>query len=466
VLEVYRGGDGLSSGTSGSHGSSSSGRRRRNDDRAGGDVGYSVRLRLRGAVTTFLCCLANIQPRWQMVLTWFFVIAVGVLGGAIEHSTNIPFSIPASPSDEIIITSKSPLFCRSLTLAFYTPLDYYALTKPLQIDTNYRVKFSRDVSSCILPNVYDYWGFYLLEGSRLSLRFDIISGTGTLAFYAIQGEDNLQKWMGNSDCLHCYIAKRERNSDTVNLNITETSQYYFAFANQEMYDSPCSDVSVRFRIVRTRYTRAKEEPLCLNSSKCSVEYPVSGSRVVVVDIPFSASFLSSINVSCHPRLYMYVIVFGICPVFLGGVVTCILYRKSIKRRQASVSGRSFPITSQNNAMTASQDRQAVVNTTDVPSQTSYLRSPVASAPPLSFRASNDASTATQDHPAVCTTTEERQANIVRPPRYSEVMKPPPRYSEVMKSPPRYSEVMKSPPRYSEVMKPPIPSAPPPSGEEF
>jgi len=397
---------GFSSSTVGlmftSHASTSSSRRRRNGDRGGGDNGCGIFMPfvlLIGAVA-FLLCLVDMKPRTRIVLTWFYVITGGVLGGMLMWVANDSLSINASPSDEITIAPKSPVFCFSLTLDFYRGLDYYALTKPLQIDTNYTVEFSKDVSSCVSRDTYEYWGFYLLAGSTLSIKFDTSSFYGRpLTFYAIQGEDNFNKWKNDIDCLDCYIAKRQRISDTADFTITETNQYYFAFANQDMYVIPCSNVSVSFRIHRTRYTRANEEPLCLNSSDCTVKYPISGSRVVVVDIPDSATFDSEINVVCRPRLYMYVIVFGICPVLVGGIVTYILYRITIKRKQTSVStkraGHSVTNSIQNNVATASRNCHVVVNTTDErqavmmkpPSYGEVLRSPIACTPPPTYEES-------------------------------------------------------------------------------
>ena len=96
---------------------------------------------------------------------------------------------------------------------------------------------------------------------------------------------------------------------------------------------------------------------------------------------------------------MYVIVFGICPILAGGIATYILNRITIKRKQASVSteraSHSATNNIQNNVATASRDCHAVVNTTDErqavmmkpPSYGEVLRSPVACTPPPTYEES-------------------------------------------------------------------------------
>jgi len=299
-----------------------------------------------------LLCLVDMKLGVRIAITWFYVLGIAILGGILTLTANSWIvTIPASPSDEITISPISTAFCQSLTFTTDVEdlIDFYALTKPIQIDTNNIVKFSTGAHSCITTASYEYWGFYLLEGSNISLTFDASSGPPY--FYAIQGEDNFKTWKDNMDCPDCYIGKSYAYSDTYTLTVTETNQYYFAFAN-EVHEYPCSDFTVNFLTERTRYKLSNAEMLCKinNYNSCTVNFPISGSRVVVVDIPENVPFDSEIDVVCNPRLYMYIVVFGMCPLLAGGIVTYILCRIK-KRKQVSVN-------------TASNDRPTVVARTD------------------------------------------------------------------------------------------------------
>ena len=310
---------------------------------------YAVRYGL-----AYLLCLVDMKLGVRIAITWVYVLVIAFLGGILTWTANSWIvTIPASLSDEITISPTSTAFCQSLTITTDVDeqIDFYALTKPLQIDTNNIVNFSTNTQACITPASYEYLGFYLLEGSYVSLSFHADRLSAPLYFYAIKGEDNFNTWTDDMDCQECYIGKSWFYSDSYTLTVTETNQYYFAFGVQQVYDDPCSGFSASFYIERTRYKRTNAEKLCSNSYKCTVNFPIFGSRVVVVDIlPESVHFHSKLDVVCSTRLYMYIIVFGMCPSLAGGIVTYILCRIK-KRKQVSVN-------------TASNDRPYVATTTD------------------------------------------------------------------------------------------------------
>ncbi|KAH3813855.1 uncharacterized protein LOC127834358 [Dreissena polymorpha] len=303
--------------------SSSSRRRNNNNDTDGGECCC-----LFCSLILFFTCLMKMKTRTRIILTWFYVILGAVLAIVLTLRHNASAEVPISPSDMKILNQPSTMFCQRAQLDCSSLIDYYVMKNEPSIDESKVVNYTENVYGNIERNTYEYWGFYLLKGSKVKMSYAISDSIG---FYIFKGDDGFNKWKKDARCNNCYWTQRYLfySGTTGEYNITETDQYYFLFSYDNQFVFPSVNVDVTFHLSRTRYVLDDVNIRCPNNFDCTVDL-YGESRVIVVRMPEHSSFDSPVNVYCRPRVYMYFLLYALAPCVVGICVTvaiCIFARK-------------------------------------------------------------------------------------------------------------------------------------------
>ena len=299
-------------------------------------------------VVAFLLCCVSMKPRTRIILLWVYVIAGSILTGSLvgRHVGGLTFSI--SPSDMRKIDGISSVLCQEVIVDCTTAISTYVLKEePILSDEK---TFYFDKTTEIDRNDYEYWGFYLLEDSTVTVRF---CGGDGVEFYVIIGDNNFNRWTENYQCSHCYDVLLSAPSclnhmEEYTLQASTTDQYYFVFVNNDRFIQPPASVIVKFNLDRLRYTLTPEDILCDSSMDCYVPLTMVNPDRIVIDIPDTVSFDNAVNVICQPRFYMYILLFGVLPVNLAILVTIVILRCAKRKTTRQRSPSQICIISTNN----------------------------------------------------------------------------------------------------------------------
>jgi hypothetical protein len=206
------------------------------------------------------------------------------------------------------------------------------------------VKYEKSISASISRNSYEYWGFYLLEGSSVVLT---VCPDDRLDLYIIKGKDNLDAWIENADCNDCYESYHyifycsvQKYASKFDITASISDQFYFLLANDDysIIGPGPTEAQVDIRLNRKTYNMQGSSIVCFHDFDCDVPIPISGTTSVVFYVPPENSFDTSVTVYCRPRVYMYTLLFAILPVACGSLITFLILRISrTSRRQNSRS---------------------------------------------------------------------------------------------------------------------------------
>ncbi|XP_046346872.2 uncharacterized protein LOC124127528 isoform X2 [Haliotis rufescens] len=220
----------------------------------------------------YLFCLRQMTraKRAQIIWTYCFVLAVV---GAMVCALSVfgPFEQDVTPTDMRIVNRKiSTLFCDSLTLDSTSQFSAYLFNTQPDVDTDQIQKYQQEDSVYILNGDYNYWKFYLLEGSVMN----VMSCADTnIDLYIIKGEDNFNTWKRDNFCSDCFIKERivtkscQVSMDHYTLNASTSDDYYFVYKNS-IYDAW---MTAQFRLERTLYNTNGFTDRCLNSVNCDLD---------------------------------------------------------------------------------------------------------------------------------------------------------------------------------------------------
>ena len=278
----------------------------------------------------FLLCIKKMSPKTRIVLTWVWITAIALTSGFLVAENYFQDqTLSDSPWDMRQVKRVSTPFCSSMSIAASSNIDVYLLSSSPRIVSDSSRKHVFQASSYIGDGRYEYWGFYLIEGSSVKVR--VSSSETLLDFYVIKGKSNLNKWIDNSDCSNCYRNFTEVLVGTygysVTFNFSETDQYYFLFANT-YYVSAGAFVDVQFFLTRTYYDVTDGLHICTDSTSCKVDLSIGGSSNIIIQVPKESPDDLSVTVECDTRVYMYVLIFGMVPMFAGVCISLGIYKYS------------------------------------------------------------------------------------------------------------------------------------------
>ena len=302
--------------------------RRSKDSDSGACLGYIIYALL--CLIAFFFCIPKMTPNTRIVLTWIWVSAASMTTGVLVANYGDQ-SLTDSPWDMRKVDKLSSWFCSSVSIGSSSEMNTYLLTwSPPVISAQFREN-TETYSSYIEDNSYEYWGFYFIEGSSVDIA---VSNEGDESeFLVIKGKSNLDKWKDNSDCTDCYQTSVDFIGSYGDIfDFDKTDQYYFLFANKDFGSS----IDVTFGLKRKYYDVTPGLMYCDNEKSCAIDLVIGASFSIIIEAPKDSPNDIDVTVTCRPRAYLYVLVFGMVPALIGIGVSLGIYKYS-KRGQTATS---------------------------------------------------------------------------------------------------------------------------------
>ncbi|KAL4222849.1 Peptidyl-prolyl isomerase cwc27 [Mactra antiquata] len=330
-------GGGFSYNTAVYHGS----RRRSNSGHDSSDGGGCCFLCIAVAyLIGFFLCLLDMKPRTRIVLVWLYCILGAGLGGGLLASKYSQHDVSASPTDMREVTGISPLFCYEIDLISSVPMPTYLFYKEPVINKLAFSDYTYSTNTQIIRDNYEYWGYYLLDGSKVTV--EACPGDYGMSLYIIKGKKNLDKWINDPYCdgSTCYresssLSPCRYDNFKIDMEAHGSDDYYFAFVNRDPFVDPPMSLSVTFSLKRTRYDLNQSQLLCYDEILCSIPLITDSKEHFVYEIPRDSPRDVDVTISCLSRSYMYIILFGLLPTILGSILTVgiLVYAKKKRQRE-------------------------------------------------------------------------------------------------------------------------------------
>lgn len=286
-------------------------------------------------LVAFLLCLVQMKPRTRIILTWVYIVTGSVTCGILIAKHYDTFTIPVSPTDMRKVDVPPTAFCESVEIDSTSQLKTYVADYQPVITQEPVLEFNKSAATSLARSTYEYWGFYLLRNSQVELS---MRGSFDISLYVIIGDDNFNKWLDDPECSDCYdmtIPLSDLGTLKQTVFAFETDQYYFVFYNTDTFIQPPSSLRVNFQVKRTRYVLSADSLLCYHDFDCSVDLDMrKADNFVIIDVPSTASFDDHVSIMCKPRIYMYLLLFLVCPSFVGLIITLLILKCKKKKTGA------------------------------------------------------------------------------------------------------------------------------------
>ena len=306
--------------------------RRSRARRNGGDVGWCYCERT--SMAKYIGCGKNQsrQSRIRMIAVWISLV-FGITGLAVSFSAYGSHTVHATPTDMIPITrGVSPSFCTGVSFQTGFTADFYLLdSKPVLLSntTNYQIQRNTTIQS----DTYEYWGFYLTEGSSVKIK-SCQSGYHSVSFYVISSA-HWNDWQLDNNC-DCWERKTTnvpncgipvRSTNDMRFVASRTDEYYFVFAN---HDLASSAIQVSFDLQRVQYDISKAVKTCEHTYSCDLDYSnYDTDQTIVAYIPYQLDKIHDdalINSKCDRRIWVFLMIFLFTPLVLFGLCVALIYR--------------------------------------------------------------------------------------------------------------------------------------------
>ena len=296
-------------------------------------------------LVAFLLCLTKMKPRSRIILTWFYTIICACVTGSLVAKYHYKNDLAATATDMRKIDMVSTSFCESVTVKSTVPITTRKFYKPPTISDSTSLYYFR-VSTSLNWNQYQFWGFYLLKGSKITVH-----ACGRAYLYKIIGGDKLNDWVDGSrresfdgppvvisDCLEGLYPT------IVDITATKSAQYYLLFHyDQTLGSEQPNKVNADFILKRKYYNIMPNvsDVVCLKSVSCTVPLAADSKETVAYIVP-NYDNLNEISITshCKPRVFMYLIVFGALPFLVGMFFTCMILK--LARKHARDRDRGEP----------------------------------------------------------------------------------------------------------------------------
>ena len=272
----------------------------------------------------FLLCLSKMKRRTRTCLIWFWVVVVPLTSGlALRFGRYKEQTISASPTDMRKVDGVSTVFCDRAEVTSDQAFVAYFLPSEPEVDRSHVTRYTLpEYIWTVDSSQYVFWGYYLLDGSNVTVKSCVIAGQVDL--YTIKGSESFEDWkldhsdanpkLINTSCLQHNIAVQ-------GLNITDDDEYYFVFANPyPIY----SNIKVTFSMYRTKYFLNNYTTKCKNSRRCSFPLSEDSSESVVYFVTETAPVNTLVRTECKPRVWVYLVLFLITPILMGVALSCAL----------------------------------------------------------------------------------------------------------------------------------------------
>ncbi|XP_067670589.1 uncharacterized protein [Haliotis asinina] len=299
-------------------------------------------------IASILLCIRKMSRYLRIALLWIYVVTAVLTAGLLISITVLGTNkFQAAPTDmRKVEAHMNNAFCQSLTLNSSEPFDAYTFDGEPVVDPSRFQQFNTSYATSLTGNSYEYWGFYLLKGSKAIV---VSSGDKRISLFIIKGNSNLQAWIDNKgSCDGCYLVSHATSPDfTYTLNVSQSDDYYFMYYSKSNY---IIFVDVYVYITRTLYDVTSATSHCSyrhNNKPCSFDISLSPHMNVVYHNG-NKSLHDSIYMwsTCKSRVWMYVIVFALIPALMAAGVTFLFWKyckdDRSQENQALISEDSLP----------------------------------------------------------------------------------------------------------------------------
>lgn len=284
----------------------------------------------------YLFCIKQMTKTSRIQLTWFWMIVLSVsLSLIVGLGIYGEKSFPVAFTDmRILSEGYSTFMCNSVKLTSSYRMNVYLMPDVPQIDTSIRETYNMSSSMYLSGESYEYWGFYLLQGSKVTV-YSCSSQRVTLLI--IRGFDNLQTWKKDDSCSDC-VMSRQVLSHTGNcvffdfdytqydLHVFDSDDYYFVYVTNVF----SSSVSARFYLNRTLYDVTSAKDRCNLDYTCFFELSYLSPEVVVYHIGRGGIATTvDMRTHCLPQVGLYM-TFFVLPELTIGILLTILIRKKCR----------------------------------------------------------------------------------------------------------------------------------------
>ncbi|XP_033760505.1 uncharacterized protein LOC117342453 [Pecten maximus] len=284
-----------------------------------------------------VCCKGQSHVG-QILIFWAWLVVLFLITGlSVGLGRFGPTDTAVSPSDMIMMKRGiDPTFCGSVSVRTTLPVNTYLLPKAPQIASD-RVNYSFNKTTSISDDRYEYWGFYLIAGSDITV---LTCADSFGDFYIVKGKHQFGQWKNDNydsannerhiligGCSYPFYSRTR-----VSYHISTTDEYYFVFAN---HGSSSIGLDLTFNLTRTIYDLGGNESLlCVSATSCTVDLSSSDSKqTIVVYVPPFDEFDFDVTTACSALIYVYILIFFLIPFTIGSIFTVVVLHR--KRRTTS-----------------------------------------------------------------------------------------------------------------------------------
>lgn len=250
----------------------------------------------------------------------------------------------ASPADMIPIRNNVHfLFCEEVNIV--SPglrFNGYVNSGDLKIDTTQNRPSSHKTALFVGKRSYNYFTFYLLEGSSIHLKH---CTERFLSFTVIIGRANFETWKEYQYCDDCYyeqsfLEPAESCSDDdrygkFSLEARVEDEYFFIYNNDIYMDDW---VNLKIEIVHAVFNLQNATTFCTDVTNCNVilDGPSDTAVIWVKDYNYDLGKYNhpEFSVKCVPRIWAYLLIHGF-PVLFIGLFLSILIQKTCRDPDSS-----------------------------------------------------------------------------------------------------------------------------------
>ena len=272
---------------------------------------------------------------------WVWLVAIVITSSLITlFHVNKSQTVEATVTDmRKVPMSPSKTFCKAVSLsssrssftAFLVDGDPITDSQDSRTDI-----FTK--KTAIAYNNYEYWGFYLLKNSLIEIS---ACPDTSLDFAIVRGKEDFENFK-NGECTYsCTVFRkttycnRHSEPEKYHYKVTQEDEHYLFFSNRFILPFP-TNLEVNITLVRYLYDLNSYVSKCSNSqpfSKCTLEFPLHSHPSIVLNVTSSSDLEgdAEIEVMCVSRKWVYVMIFFILPLVLGGLGTILIIRKYRKK---------------------------------------------------------------------------------------------------------------------------------------
>lgn len=300
----------------------------------------------------FCCRGQSFQVRILTLWTWLIAIVLTASLVTLFH-VNKAQKVDATVTDmRKVPQTVSDSFCSGATNTSYdSSFTAFLIDGEPVVSGNdvQNVTFRKNTN--IAYNNYEYWGFYLLKNSIIEIS---ACPDSVLDFMIVRGEESFNRFK-NEDCTYsCSVFYKSSSCnfnrpDRFHYNVPKDDEYYLIYANSRYILPFPINVAVNFTLEKRIYDLQNSVVECSNSQgspSCTLPFSSLHSHPSIVLNVTSSSDLegdSVIKVACISKDWVYVMLFFILPVVVGGLGTLLIvkkYRKKPDSNRAMTSTQS------------------------------------------------------------------------------------------------------------------------------